>query len=288
MPARVTALAALVAVTLLAGGCAPVASPTVDEAGSVSVDVIQGRTDRDGRVIVMDVTNTGDAAIDLEHARLDTEQFSGPAEWSRGTTLEPGRTVSLRAPLADAVCPAPDGAEPTVTVRYLDPDGQERTVTVEPTQSTDVLSIIERDDCMGVLAAERAEIRVADSVDWAPGAHQPVALGIIGTPTGDGSLEIVEARSTILLQIVDDAGARVAALPLGLVLNADSAATEFTLHLVPTRCDPHAIAEDKRGTIMIIGVRLDDGTEGVVYVRSGDAVKASLLDFVTDYCAAGG
>lgn len=278
MPARLLALALL---ALLTGGCAPV---QVDEPDAVTVDVIQGRTDRDSRIIVLDVTNTSADPIELVMARLDTDQFAEPAVWRRGTTLEPGRTVSLRAPLADPVCPVPSGAAPRVSVTYRDADGATHTARVEPTQSTDVLALIARDDCIGVLAAQRAEIRVADSVAWTPGAHQPAVLTLVATPIGTGSLEIVEARSTILLQLVDDTGARVGALPVERTLNTASGTEEIALRLVPSRCDPHAIAEDKRGTIMIVAVRLDDGTEGVIYVRSGDDVKATLFDFVTDYC----
>jgi len=279
MPARLLVLALL---ALLTAGCASV--PT-DRPSAVSVDVIQGRTDRDSRTIVLDVTNTSTDPIELVAAHLDTEQFSAPAVWDRGTTLKPGLTVSLRAPLADPTCPVPASAEPRVSVTYRDADGDTHTVKVEPTQSTDVLAIIARDDCIGVLAAQRAEIRVADTVAWTPGAKQPAVLTLDATPTGVGSLDIVEARSTILLQLVDATDARVGALPVDQKLDAQSGATQVTLSLVPSRCDPHAIAEDKRGTIMILEVRLDDGTDGVVYVRSGDGVKATLFEFVTDYCA---
>lgn len=283
MAARVIALALL---ALLATGCAPVATePVATEPDTISVDVIQGRTDRDARVIVLDVTNTGETPIQLVEARLDTPQFVEPAVWNRGTTLAPGLTVSLRAPLAEPVCPVAEGAEPVVTVDFLDSAGAAHTQVVSPTQSTDVLAIIERDDCIAVLAAKIADIRVSESVTWTPGAHLPAALQLVASPTGTGALEIVEARSTILLQIVDGSGERVSALPVAATVDADSGDQTITLDLVPSRCDPHAIAEDKRGTIMIVAVRLDDGAEGVVYVRSSDAVKAELFEFITDFCA---
>lgn len=278
MTVRLLALALLA--LLGVAGCAPVEAPS-----SISVDVTQGRTDRDSRTIVLDVTNTGEGAIQLVEARLRTPQFSEDAIWSRGTTLGPGRTVSLRAPLADPVCPTPDDAAPTVSVTYLDASGSSRTESVRPTQSTDVLAIIERDDCISVLAAAIVDLRVAEDVAWTPGAQQPVTLHLEAAPTGEGSLTIVEARSTILLQLVDAAGARIEALPVERTVDGSAGATQLPLRLVPSRCDPHAIAEDKRGTIMILEVRLDDGTEGVVYVRSSDAVKAELFAFITDYCA---
>jgi len=276
------------AVTLLLTGCSPldVAAPA-----SLSVDVTQGRTDRDARIIVMDVTNTGDSPIRLTRAELDTPQFVDAAVWSRGTTLKPGLTVSLRAELSDPVCPIADGAEATVTLDYTTESGAGSTtatsITVEPSQSTGVLAIIGRDDCIGVLVAEHADIRVADSVSWAPGAHQPASLDLVITSTGSaGSLEIQDARSTILLNLVDASGASVGELPLSLTVPADSPEQRVTLQLVPTRCDPHAVAEDKRGTIMILDLETSDGISGAAYYRSSDEVKASLYAFVADYCAA--
>jgi len=279
MPHRSLALALLV---LLVAGCAPV---DVEASAPISVDVTQGRTDRDGRVIVLDVTNTGAEPIELVSAELATPQFAAPSTWTRGTTLAAGRTVSLRAPLADPVCPVPGEAGPRVTVSYLDGSGESHSVTVEPTQSTDVLAIIEKDDCIAALTAARADLSIADTVTWTAGAHQPAELLLSAAPTGEGSLEVVEAQGTILLALVDSAGTRVKELPIARTVDGGTGVQQFALRLVPARCDPHAIAEDKRGTIMVLAVRLDDGTEGVAYVRPSDDVKASLYAFVTDYCA---
>lgn len=280
MAARRRTALALLAVVLLAG-CAP--AQHEPEPSAVTVDVTQGRTDRDGRIIVMDVTNTSTTPVTLLSARLDTPQFAEPAQWSRGTTLEPGRTVSLRAPLGAPVCPVPSSPPTTVTVAYRDDDGREHSVTAEPTQSIGALALIEKDDCVAVLAAERADIRV-ESVSWVAGAQRSAELLISVTPTGRGSLEIVEARGTVLLGLDDDTGVAVQAVPLGLTADAASGPQTVTLRLLPNRCDQHAIAEDKRGTIMTLELAFDDGSEGVGYFRSPDAVKASLYAFVTDFC----
>lgn len=276
----------MVAGVLLLTGCtSPTGTMDVAAPPSLTVDVTQGRTDRDARVIVMDVTNTGDSPIRLISAELDTPQFVNAAVWSRGTTLAPGLTVSLRAPLSDPVCPLEDDSAPTVTIDYETENGAGST-TLEPSQSTGMLAIIGRDDCISVLAAQHAEIRVADTVDWTPGAHQPALLELLIGPTGaEGSLGITDARSTILLSLVDETGATVEALPLGLTVTAASAEQRITLRLVPARCDPHAIAEDKRGTIMVLEVETSDGARGTAYYSSSDDVKASLYAYVTDYCA---
>ena len=195
------------------------------------------------------------------------------------------------AELAEPVCPVPAGATPEVTVEFAAENGSPISVTFTPTQSTGVLATIARDDCIGVLAAEHADVSVAESIRWTPGTREPALLELIITPTGAaGSLALVDARSTNLLSLVDDSGANVEQLPLGLVAAADSPEQRVTLRLVPARCDPHAIAEDKRGTIMVVDVETRDGdgaveSSGAAYFRSSDEVKAALYAFVADYCA---
>ena len=284
----VIAVSVVTAAAVALTGCSSV---DVATEASIAVDVTQGRTDRDARIVVMDVTNLGDSAIELSRAQLDTPQFAAPAVWSRGTTLAAGATVSLRAELDDPVCPVPIDAEPKVTVDFVSGSGSPVTVTMPPTQSTDVLAIIARDDCVGVLAAQHAEVTVAETVRFTPGAHQPALLDLVMTPTGaEGSLALLAARSTNLLSLVDDSGANTEQLPLGIISAAGSPEQRVTLRLVPARCDPHAIAEDKRGTIMVLDVETRDGAglveiSGTAYYRSSDDVKAALYAFVADYCA---
>jgi hypothetical protein len=57
-----------------------------------------------------------------------------------------------------------------------------------------------------------------------------------------------------------------------------------TILLTAGRCDPHAIQEDKRGTIMPIEV-IVDGTPGRAYIASADAVRGAIYDVVTQACA---
>lgn len=277
MLARILAIALLV---LTATGCAPTTEPA-----PLLVDVTQGRSDRDGRVIVMDVTNTASTSIELVRVELVTGQFAEPAVWNRGTELAPGRTVSLRAPLADPICPSPTEPHLSVEVTFVDETGAVHTQSIAPSQSTGVLAIIARDDCFAALAAEAATIRVAGPALWVAGAGSPAELAVEVTPTGTGSLDFVEARSTVLLSLVDATGAPTEALPLYVAVRPGADGQRLSLRLVPSRCDPHAIAEDKRGTIMLLEVRLHGGEEGLVFIPADDSTKADLFAYIADYCA---
>jgi len=71
---------------------------------------------------------------------------------------------------------------------------------------------------------------------------------------------------------------------VALTVDGRSQTSAVTLTLVPARCDPHAVAEDKRGTVFPLRVSVD-GTSGTVYVAADAEVKAALYDFVRAACA---
>ena len=106
----------------------------------------------------------------------------------------------------------------------------------------------------------------------------------------DGAFTIESARGTTLLAQLDPTtGELVNAREIGLVVDAASAPSTIELDLVPNRCDPHAIAEDKRGTIipLRVGFAGDPAGEGVgeIAVATSPDVAAALYDFVRAACA---
>jgi len=59
------------------------------------------------------------------------------------------------------------------------------------------------------------------------------------------------------------------------------------LDVVPTRCDPHAVVEDKRGTVFGVHARVDRVAQHVFYLPAPDALRAELRAFVGEHCAWG-
>jgi hypothetical protein len=233
----------------------------------------------------MAVTNNFDEPVTLIRAELITPQFTSPPVWERGTTLPPGVTVALRAHLTDPVCPIPDGATPTVRIEYETADGAHHTDTITPTQSTNSLETIGGDECIATLVQKHADMGSVGSVDWVPGAHGTATITIPVTPTdADGSMTIGNARSTVLLSIVDDTGMPTQELPVDLKVDASTVPTNIVLHVQPARCDQHVVIEDKRGTIFPFAVTTSEGVAGVSYVPSPDELKFSLYKYVGDYC----
>ena len=59
---------------------------------------------------------------------------------------------------------------------------------------------------------------------------------------------------------------------------------ELRLRIRPARCDPHAVAEDKVGTLLPLNVSVG-GREGQLKIAAGTALRGQIYDFVTSACA---
>jgi hypothetical protein len=73
--------------------------------------------------------------------------------------------------------------------------------------------------------------------------------------------------------------------PRGVVVVAGGAAAEYRLRIRPARCYPHAVAEDKVGTLLPLLVDVA-GRKGTLKVAAGAALKGGIYDFVTAACGA--
>ncbi|MET0469053.1 MAG: hypothetical protein ABWZ87_09935, partial [Aeromicrobium sp.] len=77
--------------------------------------------------------------------------------------------------------------------------------------------------------------------------HVPVTLAPTGNADG---VSFAGFESTVLFRQTDDSPTDVD-VPLG----AGEPTTEQVMSVVPARCDPHALAEDKVGTLFGVAVR---------------------------------
>jgi hypothetical protein len=71
--------------------------------------------------------------------------------------------------------------------------------------------------------------------------------------------------------------------PHSLTLRTGGAPAEVRLGIRPARCDPHAVAEDKVGTLLPLRVRVA-GREGVLKIDAGSRLRGRIYDFVTKAC----
>jgi len=300
-PLRLVAAAGIVATVLLLAACAPAgppatetASPTASTPGpgveatpappvvvdGLGLQILQNRPDYGNRMLQLSVTNDGDAAVTVTAATFRSPQFAAPSEWSKPTEIPAGLTRHLPVQLGTAICPAP-ATTATLSVTVVDSSGATRTVTGEPSDPFGVLERIAGEDCLDDAVAAVADLHLTDTLEVAGNGADAVAhLTVVADPSnGTGELNLDAARSTILLAPPDGD-----TWPLDRTVVGGGAPETFTLDAVPARCDPHAIAEDKRGTYIPVALAVEGGAAGTVYLRSSDALRLAIYDYIAAAC----
>ena len=273
-------------VAILLVGCAsavPAAAPTALPDG-VTVTAYQGRFDRAERQLELKVTNGSDATITVTSATFESSRFATLARWDRPQDIPSGSARDLRVRLGAPDCSdSPDRDD--VVVEFTLADSSTGTARLA-LDDVSVIDAINAEDCLAEAITTLVTIRPADRLGWTAGARAPATLEVAVTPTGViGSVSITETRATVLLSLVDDGGAVVFSQPENVVVDADSTPAVIRLRLVPARCDPHAVAEDKRGTIFSFEAQTSDGHAGQIVVPVSDVVRGELYAFYGDYCA---
>ena len=275
--------AAVILLTLAAvlTGCA---APAATLPPGVTVSVFQNRFDYSLRQLEIKVSNGTDAAITVSSATFESTRFVEPAVWDRPQQIPSGSARDLKVQLPDPRC---DDAEPvdTVALEVVLSDGTTASATLTPEDEQGRVDTINDGDCLEASVAAVAAITPAEELSWTPGAHSPATLDLTVTPTGaEGTATILEAKGTVLLALTDAQGAPVTVQPVNLVVDAEALAGSIRLSIVPNRCDPHAVEEDKRGTFFPLDVETGDGRSGTVYIAVSDDVRRGLYEFYADYC----
>ncbi|MET1051880.1 MAG: hypothetical protein ABWX65_04495 [Mycetocola sp.] len=268
-------------------GCAsgePTAETTTEPPAvpdGVSVEILQGRTDYSSDTLVIRVVNDSRSDLDLTRATLAVPGF-GEAVWERGTTVGAGLTVDLRAPVPSPDCTERPGT-PEVTLTVAD----DASAVLTATDPLGTLNRLHATACVAVLVDVIVRISVGELTVGGDGDASVALLPLTLTPTGaEGSVEFGDISSTPLLRPAVDVGDDVAAenWPVSITIDAESDPEDVVLRIVPARCDPHAIAEDKVGTVLVMAVTLVDGTTADYRLTLPDENREELLDFVREHC----
>jgi hypothetical protein len=280
-PARAATATAVTVGLLVLGGCA---TPATALPAGVTVSVFQNRFDYSLRQLELKVSNGTDSPLTVTMAAFDSTRFATPAVWDRPQLVPDGSARDLKVQLGEPVCDDSDPKD-TVVIDFTLADGRSGTATVVPSDEQGKVDAIHQEDCLGESVAAIAMITAPPTIQWTPGAHGPASLDLAVVPTGAaGTLTIHSAKGTVLLSLLDEGGGETYDVPVERVVDAGSGASVIRLAVVPARCDPHAIEEDKRGTFFPLRVETSDGHSGTIYVAVSDDVRRSLYEFYADYC----
>ncbi|WP_438855000.1 hypothetical protein [Agromyces sp. M3QZ16-3] len=268
------ALGALSACTQAAGG---------DDDGlpdGLSVTVQQGRLDVPQGRLVVHVENTGDP-VTVTSLSVHSPALEPGMDRDEPFELGAGDAIDIRLDLPGSVC---DG-DPTaieVDLRVSGADGTERAGTVEPDDPFDTMARIADADCLAESVAAVAAIELPERLrTTGTGADRRAWIDVTVAPaaSGDGTLSIDRVSATTL--IGNEEGQD---WPIGIDVDAGDEPVDVALAVRPARCDAHALADDKRGTILPFTVATGDGREGRLEIPSGADLKADLYAYYAERC----
>ncbi|MBT9606746.1 hypothetical protein [Microbacterium sp.] len=268
--------AALTLVGAALAGCS--ADPPPALPAGLTVSVVQQRGDIVPGRLQLRLTNDSDAAVIVVAATLTSAALSTPAEWAarRAESVAPGRVVDLPVALPALVCAAgEDAARVTLEVAA---GGGTRSAEMDADDPLRVLDRLRATQCDREAVSAVAHV---EATGIAPRGDGMADVSVSITPAGGdriSSLELVALRGTPLLRFATGDEA-----PLATTVRAGEAPSTLTVAVVPRRCDPHAIAEDKVGTLFDLVARVD-GREVVVSLGRPQMVADALVTFAAEAC----
>jgi hypothetical protein len=274
---------------------------------AISAQINQFRDNYAKQIIEIQLTNNTPQPVTVLDASLHSDLFSAAITWGpagSGIELPPRQTKSLPAQLPAATCTGtgePTG-DPTkapadklalrITTRPAVP-GHE---TLEPTDPHGVLARNNAELCVTRAAEAIAEFQPVPELDPAekggtavvririlprtsPRSNSPGNSQGAGEPASEpGILTIDKIDGTPLI-----AEEPSQPWPRDVEVREGGPASELRLVIRPARCDPHAVAEDKVGTLFPLRVTVA-GQQGVLKIDAGAELRGRIQDFVTSTC----
>jgi hypothetical protein len=242
---------------------------------------VQLRSDVAARQAQVQVRNSTDEPIVIGEIVVSDPRFDGDAVRAiegRTSTVAPGATTDIRIQLPPMACDVDEGSM-TVVLGLGD-----QTVEGALPDALDVIGPLHGRECLAARVADAAALSFSAFEPSAPG--EPATLSLRIVPTGEAQAIIGGIQTTNLLTFASAAGDTTDTYPIGFDAAPGAAQTVFELPLVPLRCDPHAVQEDKRGTVFTVEVEVD-GEPGQIELAAPEDMRGHILTWVGDWCGFG-
>ena len=266
---------------LLLAGCAVPASVALP--AGVTVDVAQSRSDIDTGTFAIRVRNNSTETVTITRAEYDSHAYLTPMVFdSHEAELKAGAGVDLRITPAAPNCTRAD-ADATVVLQFRLSDGRTGSATLVPADPFSQFPRIPDQACLVQHLAEIATVTpTAVESSGSLGARGSLVLEV--TPSGaSGTAQVTGTGATVLLGPLDASGAPTQELALDLTITGTDPPSELRIPVFAARCDPHAIAEDKVGTLIPLTLTIN-GVTGTLTLPSSAAFKASVYAYVQSSC----
>jgi len=279
----VTSLAAAIIAVVLTG-CAPGTAQPAPLPDGVTVAFAQQRSDVAARQAQVRVHNGTDAPLAIGDVAVTDPRFEGVAARPIDgvTSVRPGATVDIRVQLPEMHCDTAEG-ESTVELQFV--DGATEITRVAPLPDTlGFLPPLHERECRAQALADAATVELVAFTPSAPGVPAELVLAV--TPSGVGGARLVGVHTTNLLAFRSTDGSPGPVHPLDIEIMAGGGAERVVLPLIPHRCDPHAVQEDKRGTVFTVDVEVG-GEPGIIELAASEEMRGRILTWVGQWCGFG-
>jgi len=282
---RTRAIGGTLALIAALSGCAAAPAPAPTLPAGVTAELQQLRADVAARQAEVHVTNGSDAPLTVGEVRIEDPRFDGPstrAVADRVSTIPAGSSVDIRVQLAPVACDVPDDGTSTVVLEII---GDAGTAQVEASAPDPVgfLAPLHARECLQERVRDAAAVAFTGFTPSAPG--EPAALELTITPTGSGAVTLVGVERTNLIDFTGPGDDELYTVGVD-VAAGDTEPIVIDVPIVPFRCDPHAVQEDKRGTVFDVRVELD-GEPGEFELFVGDDLRGRILTWVGQWCGFG-
>ncbi|WP_139982325.1 hypothetical protein [Nocardioides litoris] len=289
MTGRRALLVALVALVVAAGplvACggpdepAPPGPASAPWPSTLAAYVDQGRLDRVGRGAFVRLVNGAeddDASVTVTRAEVSSDRW-GAVTWTGEERFVNETDLDLVLPLGRCGT----GSDATVRLTYRLDDGPERVSTTTATDRYGAVGLLLERDCAQRTTEEAASVTTGRPRVVGSGRASVLELPVRLVPTGArADVAFAGFDRTVLFALAPGTAVWPGADPVPL----SGAPVETVLRLVPGRCDPHALAEDKVGTLVPLHVTAPDLPAGAAsYLPLPDETRAALRRFVATHC----
>lgn len=211
--------------------------------------VDQIRDLRATRDVFVQLVNETGHEITVSRAEIISDAFED-VTWTGEKSFS--RDAALDFEMPRTRCP--DGLDVDVRLTYRIDGGEELVSTTTATDRYGAIGTLVARDCARHTLEEAADVELGEHRVEGRGRRSVFRLPVTLTPTGDrAGVAFRGFGDTVLFEVAAPAPRVGTARPVPL--GADDPAVTVTLGLVPARCDPHALAEDKVGTLVPVHVR---------------------------------
>ncbi|MCC2308326.1 hypothetical protein [Cellulomonas chengniuliangii] len=258
----------------------------------VSVEVGQARVEWGDRIVRVVVANESAVDVVVAAAQITGPRWATPARSLGSATAAPGGSATVRLLLGAPRCEQPEEAD-VLTLELDDsasPGSAPRAVLAHGIDASadpdDVLTRRWAEECAAEAVATGARlswsprlevVEVVEVVEGVEGARARLTLWLDPVPGGP----LVEVQAIDGTTLLSPVGGPQWALGLSSAAGGPVAAT---LEATPARCDPHAVAEDKRGAQMPVRATVDGVAQPVFYLPLPEAAREALHAFLGQAC----